>query len=199
MKVVVRHRSFKSNLGLIQWPLFAGALAMLGYCGFSLSESWLFQNREGQRLEALRENPSPELAATKIRQGLEGLVGRISIPRLDVSVIIAEGVDYKTLRHAAGHIPGTPLPGQSGNMGISAHRDTFFRPLRNIRRDDVITITTARAEFRYRVVSTMIVKPEDYSVLAASRGESLTLVTCYPFYFVGPAPSRFIVRAERIT
>jgi sortase A len=93
---------------------------------------------------------------------------------------------------------GTALPGQRGNVGIAAHRDTFFRPLRNIQRDDVIVLTTLRGEYRYRVVSTKVVSPYDVEVLNSDGTEILTLVTCYPFYFVGSAPERFIVRAERI-
>jgi sortase A len=114
-------------------------------------------------------------------------------------VIVVEGISAKILRRAAGHIPGTPLPGQRGNVGISAHRDTFFRPLRNIKQNDIIELTTLLGEYRYRVVSTRIVGPNDVAVLEGSGNEVLTLVTCYPFYFVGAAPDRFIVRAERIT
>jgi sortase A len=110
---------------------------------------------------------------------------------------VAEGVDKLTLRRAVGHIPGTGMPGEPGNVGLAAHRDTFFRPLQNIRRGDAITLTTLAGEYRYRVVSTKIVSPLDVGVLDPSGSEVLTLVTCYPFYFIGPAPSRFIVRAER--
>jgi sortase A len=90
------------------------------------------------------------------------------------------------------------MPGQAGNVGLAGHRDTFFRPLRDIQHDDVITVTTLLGEYRYRVLSAKIVPPEDVSVLDPGEGEILTLVTCYPFYFVGPAPDRFIVRAEKI-
>jgi sortase A len=127
------------------------------------------------------------------------LIGRIEIPRLGLSVIVVEGVDRLILRRSVGHIPGTALPGQPGNVGISGHRDTFFRPLRNIRQDDIITLTTLLGEYRYRVVSTKVVSPSDVAVLDPSENEILTLVTCYPFYFVGRAPGRFIVRAERVT
>ncbi|MCX6624691.1 MAG: class D sortase, partial [Acidobacteria bacterium] len=128
----------------------------------------------------------------------KGLLGRIEIPSVGLSVIVFEGVDRRTLRRAAGHIPGTALPGRPGNVGISGHRDTFFRPLRNIRRNDIITVTTPLGDYRYRVVSTSVVAPDDVAVLEPSGYEILTLVTCYPFYFVGPAPGRFVVRAERI-
>jgi sortase A len=127
-----------------------------------------------------------------------GLIGRMEIPRLGLSVVVIEGTSETTLRRAAGHIAGTALPGQPGNVGISGHRDTFFRPLRNIRRDDIITLTTLLGEYRYRVISTRIVPPTNVAVLDPDGTELLTLVTCYPFYFVGPAPSRFIVRAERV-
>jgi sortase A len=125
------------------------------------------------------------------------LIGRIEIPSLGLSVMVIEGVDGRTLRRAAGHIPGTALPGQPGNVGISAHRDTFFRPLRKIQKNDMITFTTVLGDYRYRVMSTKVVNSRDVEVLSPRGNEALTLVTCYPFYFVGPAPKRFIVRAER--
>jgi sortase A len=128
-----------------------------------------------------------------------GLVGRMEIPRLGMSMMVAEGTAEATLRRAGGHIRGTALPGRPGNVGIAGHRDTLFRPLRNVRQDDLITLTTLQGEYRYRVVSTQIVNPSDLSVLDPDGHEILTLVTCHPFYFVGPAPDRFIVRAKRVT
>lgn len=113
--------------------------------------------------------------------------------------MILEGTDDRTLRRAVGHIPGTPLPGQPGNVAIAGHRDTFFRALRNVRKDDEITLMTLEGSYRYRVDSISVVGPEDTQVLDNSGSDILTLVTCYPFYFVGPAPRRFIVRAQRIS
>ena len=130
--------------------------------------------------------------------GPDGLIGRIEIPRLGLSAVVVEGTDRTTLRRAVGHIVGTGLAGQPGNVGLAAHRDTFFRPLRNIQRNDIVTLTTLRGEYSYRVVSTKVVSPYDVAVLNPDGHEILTLVTCYPFYFVGPAPDRFIVRAERV-
>jgi len=129
---------------------------------------------------------------------LGAMIGSLAIPRLGLSTVVVEGEGDRELKVAAGHIPGTSLPGQRGNVGIAAHRDTFFRPLRRIRENDAITVTTLSGEFRYRVVSTAIVKPDNVRVLFPSKTETLTLVTCYPFNFVGPAPRRFIVRAERL-
>ena len=140
----------------------------------------------------------PVRSLARRRLAADGLIGRIEIQRLGLSAIVVEGTTSTTLRRAVGHIPGTALPGQPGNIGISGHRDTFFRPLRNILQNDIITLTTLLGEYRYRVVSTRIVGPNDVAVLDPSQDEILTLVTCYPFYFVGSAPDRFIVRAERV-
>ncbi len=125
------------------------------------------------------------------------LIGRLRIPRLNVVAMVREGADSATLSHAIGHIPGTALPGKTGNVALAGHRDTIFRALRNIKRSDSIDLETDKGTFRYIVASTQIVNPKDISVLAAGSGQSLTLVTCYPFYYVGSAPKRFIVRANQ--
>jgi len=129
----------------------------------------------------------------------EMLLGRLRIPRLHVAAMVREGADSGTLRRAIGHIPGTALPGRTGNVGLAGHRDTFFRALRNIEKDDTIDFETDTGTFRYAVQSTKIVSPRDVSVLNAAGGRTLTLVTCYPFYYVGSAPKRFIVRAVQVT
>jgi sortase A len=127
-----------------------------------------------------------------------GLVGRIRIERIGVNGTIREGADDETLRIAVGHIEGTPLPGAGSNVGLAAHRDTFFRPLEKIRKDDLVELTTAKGTFRYRVVATEIVLPTDVQVLDPTPKPSITLVTCYPFINVGPAPQRFIVHAVQV-
>lgn len=132
------------------------------------------------------------------RQLAEGsLFGRIAIPRLDVSTIVLEGVDISTLRRGAGHIPDTAQPGDHGNVGIAAHRDSFFRALKDIRKNDIVRLETLEGTFRYRVDWTRIVTPEETAVLDDTPDPELTLVTCYPFYYLGSAPKRFIVRAIR--
>jgi sortase A len=210
VKIIFKTGAIRSSLRLGQWTFGITAVLMLGYCGFVLADSWMFQERESRLLEHLlheRQAANAQVAVsdaslTRTRISLpamtDGLIGRIDIPRLGVSVIVIEGDGTKILRRAVGHIRGTALPGQPGNIGISGHRDTFFRPLRNIERNDIITLSTLRGEYRYRVVSTKIVGPRDVAVLDPSEVEVLTLVTCYPFYYVGSAPSRFIVRAERV-
>lgn len=209
MRVAVSKKSLKKLLRWSQRGLLACGVAMLGYCVFVVVDAHLFQERESRTLELLLDEehatgadllpaklPSPPTIPAA--SAMSGLIGRIEIARLGLSVMIVEGDDGKTLRRAAGHVPGTALPGQLGNVGITAHRDTFFRPLRHIQMDDVITLTTLQGEYRYRVVSTKVVSPRDVDVLDSTGGEVLTLVTCHPFYFVGAAPNRFIVRAERL-
>jgi sortase A len=196
MKVSVPGESLKRALQWFRRILFTAATLTLGYCGFVLLDAWMFQQRQTRNLERLPGSPSRQ-EPTAIP--VDGLIGRIEIPRVGLSAVVVEGTDQATLQRAAGHIQGTAVPGRPGNIGIAAHRDTFFRPLRNVRLDDIVTLTTLRAEYRYRVVSTRVVSPHEVSVLNPSKQEILTLVSCFPFYFVGPAPHRFIVRAERVS
>src|SRR5215469_11925976 len=116
------------------------------------------------------------------------IIGRLEIPRLHLSVLVREGAGPHILAVAAGHIEGTALPGLSGNMGIAAHRDTFFGPLREIRPDDVITVRTLSGIYTYVVKSTEVVTPTDVWVLQQTTDAELTLVTCYPFQYKGPSP-----------
>ena len=128
----------------------------------------------------------------------EPFEARLSIPRLRLATMVEEGVGEDILSRAAGHVPETATPGHSGNVAIAAHRDTLFRALKGIRNHDQIVLSTRTRDYRYEVVSTSIVSPDDVAVLAPVKGENtLTLITCYPFYFVGHAPKRFIVRARQ--
>ena len=128
------------------------------------------------------------------------LIGRVDIPRLKLSAAIAEGDDDKTLGKAVGHLPDTPLPWhRRGNVALAAHRDGLFRALEKIRIGDDVRIVTTRGEYRYHVTKTHIVDPEDVWVIAPTVAPTITLITCYPFSFVGNAPRRFIVQAELIT
>ena len=202
MTIRVEKAPLRRVLRVAQWVLGVGAVVMLGFGALLWTDGWYFQNAERHRFEAILQQRPTMVATTRppvAPVALGGLVGRIEIPRLGVSVMVSEGVDLRTLRRAAGHIPGTALPGQSGNVAISAHRDTFFRPLRNVRKDDVVTLATPVGDYEYRVVSTKITTPSDISVLESDGSEILTLVTCYPFYFVGSAPERFVVRAVRVS
>jgi sortase A len=204
-----------------QYFFFVVGVLALSYCATVLLDRWLFQAYQTWRFErALKDAQTPartiqqpassplpaQVEADRARAesfGIDGLagspLGRIEISSIGLAAMIMEGIDGRTLRHAVGHIPGTPLPGQQGNVAIAGHRDTFFRGLRNIRKDDEITLTTLNGTYRYRVDSTRVVAPEHTEVLDDSGEAILTLVTCYPFYFVGSAPKRFIVHAHRVS
>ena len=172
-------------------------LVLLGYAAFNVAARYVYQAYEVLVFDQALARPpaAPHSAAAPGRS----LVGKIDIPRLNISAIVKEGVDARTLDVAVGHIPHTALPGQTGNVGVAAHRDTLFRNLKDVKHNDKITLTTLDGDYVYRVVSTKIVQPSDVSVLDPSPGEkTLTLVTCYPFYFVGNAPKRFIVRAQQV-
>ena len=125
-------------------------------------------------------------------------IGRLTAPRLGISAVVAEGVSSRTLRRAVGHVPGTALPWEDGNVGLAAHRDTFFFHLKEVQVGDTLELVTPHGRFEYVVRSLDIVTPERGDVLERGGAPRLTLVTCYPFYFVGPAPSRFVVTAERV-
>ncbi len=143
------------------------------------------------------------------------LLGRVDIARLNLGAMVREGVDAKTLSVAVGHVPSSALPGQPGNFAIAAHRDTLFRALKDIRTDDLVTFQSPSGTYMYRVVATRIVKPSDVSVLRPDggglippeqissggevSGKLLTMITCYPFYYVGSAPKRFIVEAKLVS
>jgi len=191
----------------LRWVEFllaiSGALALC-YCLFTVTGAWIYQAWQGHLFKAalLREQPEPaQTVAPRRRLAADpgAIVGRIEIPSLGLSDMIVEGVAEPELRLGVGHIPGTPLPGEPGNVAIAGHRDTFFRPLRNILANDSIQLVTLDGTYQYRVVSTKVVDPSDVQVIKPTRRDTLTLVTCYPFYFVESAPKRFIVRAVRST
>lgn len=182
-------------------------LVCLGTVAYAYFDARLTEREESRRLdEAIAAHhkaaaetdsfASFETAPPTLEEG--ALVGRIEIPRVGVSSIVLEGVNARTLRRGVGHIPGTDFPFQKGNVGLAGHRDSFFRALKDIGKNDTITLTTPEGVFNYQVEWTRIVKPEDTAVLADEGQPALTLVTCYPFYYVGSAPKRFIVHAVRI-
>lgn len=146
-------------------------------------------------------SPVPEEQVRRDRPPIElgGLIGRVEVPRLQLSATVREGVEEKTLRRAVGHVPNTALPGEPGNFGIAAHRDTYFRGLRDVRKGDLIRVVTPERTFEYEVDSMKIVLPENVEVLDPTSEPVVTLVTCYPFNYVGSAPKRFIVRARQIS
>ncbi len=201
----------RSRLRWLERLLLLIGVLCLGAVTYAWLDSAVYQYWEGRALdEAADARSRPAASETdalgtfregdaRPRSTPEGsLIGRIEIPRIGVSSIVLEGVAKKTLRRAVGHIPETALPEDGGNVGLAAHRDSFFRGLKDVRQDDLITFKTLEGTYEYRVEWTRIVQPTDTEVLEDAGGPALTLVTCYPFYYVGTAPERFIVRARRL-
>jgi sortase A len=206
---------------ILRWSgylfFFIGTLA-LGYLGFVLLDAWVFQTYHAWRFQrtskdlgssagsSAHDQPPPLLlnlaASNRMRSesraaAARGSLGRIEVRRIGVAAVIVEGTEAQALQRAVGQIAGTALPGGQGNVAIESHRDTFFGAQRNVRKNDEITLTTLNGTYSYRVDSTQVVEPDDTELIDASPSPILTLVTCYPFYFLGPAPKKFIVRAHR--
>ena len=170
----------------------AGVLA-ISYFVFVSASAKLSQDHQAKRLQVL------EAASPQVPQRPGDPFGRISIPRIGVSAIVEEGVDDNTLRRAVGHFPGSHAPGDEGTVVLAGHRDTFFRGLARVRLNDLIVVETARGTYKYEVVHTAVVPPTDTHVLRSSPQSDLTLVTCFPFRYIGPAPQRFIVQSRRLS
>lgn len=201
----LRTRVRSARLVILERVLLAIAVVSLGYFGFVSVEARLYQAYENRELDAILATVSSgEVNSAAAVPGRPApapgsVIGRVEIPRLRVSAIVRAGSDARTLQLAVGHIPGTAYPGDPGNVGLAGHRDTFFRRLADIRPDDEIRVVTPEGTFVYRVERTDVVQPEDVWVLDPTETPVLTLVTCYPFTYVGSAPERFIVRAGLTT
>ena len=182
---------------LIQALLITIGVICLGIYGFITVQAWRQQAELQSELQKQLVLPPKTTVKVKPKLGEGDLVGRLEIPRLNVSVMVMEGTSDRTLRLGAGHIMGTSYPGTPGNSALAAHRDTFFRDIRNIKAQDMVRFTTPHGTIAYRVSSTNVVDPKDVEVLSPTTDETLTLVTCFPFYYIGPAPKRFIVHATR--
>lgn len=189
---------------LTQRLLLLGGLLALGFVAYWYVARTVYQAYQSWRFDRALESSEAQPAGAVVRphapgRAVDGVIGRISVPRLKITAVVKEGVSDGMLGLAVGHIRSTSLPGSPGNVGLAAHRDTLFRNLKDIRQDDEITLTTLQGKYVYRVVWFKVVSPAAISVLAPTPGEeTVTLVTCYPFYFVGHAPKRFVVRARRV-
>lgn len=176
----------------LEWMLLGLGLATLGVYGYETVEA---RRVRAEQTAAFERAARAQHVPTRVAAG--GLVGMLDVPRLQLSTPVIEGDDDGTLKRSVGHLPDTPMPWEAGNSAIAGHRDGLFRPLKDVKVGDEIRFRTTTDEFRYRVTKTTIVSPDDLSVLERQPQASLTLITCYPFYYVGSAPQRFIVHATR--
>jgi sortase A len=196
----------------LERALLATGIVCLSYYGYQVAEARYVQREASAALEATLASAYARANSGELRRDLavaasgreggpsapDAALALLEIPRLKVSNVVMSGDDPEVLDVAIGHLPDTPKPWELGNSALAAHRDGLFRPLRRIRLGDEIRVRTAHGDFTYRVRDTKIVAPDDLSVLAPTETPTLTLITCYPFNFVGSAPKRFIVHAERV-
>jgi sortase A len=175
-------------------------ISLIACYAYVWADGRIYESAQAQRFgsdPALERAPA-ECAGAPVETA-DSAIGRLEITRLGLSVIVQNRDDPRHLRRGAGLVPGSALPGSTGNLVIAAHRDTFFRSLRNIQKDDLIQLTTEDYDYVYRVQFTRVVSPEHTEVVASGAEPTLTLITCFPFYYVGPAPERFIVRARQVS
>jgi len=191
----------RRGLRRIEYVLLTAGLAILGYCGAELMNSHIQQARGARELE--RQFDQTQLDQTwrnppaTITDGTP--VGQLQIPTLHLSAVVFQGTSDGILAQGVGHLDASAFPGRAGNVVLAAHRDTFFRSLRHIRKGDLVQVTTPYGIRTYAVDSTEVVKPTETGVMASTATPTLTLITCYPFYYVGHAPKRFIVRASPVS
>jgi len=191
----------KRGQRFIRWTrlvlLMVGVLA-LSYVGLTLLDARIYQeNAELTLEEQIQAQETHETAPPKLTTKEGDILGRIEIPKIGLSVVVLEGTTSQTLQHGVGHIKGTALPGEPGNVGIAGHRDTYFRGLKDIRANDEIQIETIAGITRYEVDWIQITVPSDVAIVSSATDSALTLVTCYPFHYVGAAPERYVVHAHR--
>ena len=184
---------------LIQRILILLGVSLLVYAGGSVLYAGIYQKYQAVKFDRELAAPQPmdaakTLAMTELQDG--DVVGKLEIPDVGISVMVFQGDEENTLRLGAGHVPGTPLPGAEGNVAIAAHRDTFFRKLEGIRTGANIQFETLRRSYSYVVESTEIVEPTEMRVIESRDRSELTLITCFPFHYIGSAPQRFIVHAR---
>ena len=183
--------------------VMALGIAAVAYAGGALAygdvaqryASWKFVH-ERRAPAAVERTAAAVDSPPEVRDG--DRIGRLEIPRLGLSVMVFQGIEESALLAGAGHVPGTPPPGGDGNVVIAAHRDTYFRKLAGILPRDRIRVVTLRGTYEYVVDSSETVDPDATQVMESRDRDELTLITCYPFYFVGSAPKRFVVHASAV-
>ena len=201
--------------GVVLWierALLAFGVVCLGYVSYVKLEARHFQREQAAALDRLLSErgtpaagaaaiapPAPVAPVAPLAPVAPARVGIVEIPRLKVSSAVISGDGPETLDVAVGHLPDTPKPWDGGNSAFAAHRDGVFRPLKNIRVGDDVRVRSTHGDFLYRVRETKIVTPDDLSVLRPTAVDTLTLITCYPFNYIGHAPKRFVVHAERVS
>lgn len=178
-------------------------VVLLAYVGFEYTQMYWSQKRlenewaREQQRQAQQGRENSGAAAKPVAFNGDGLT-RLSIPSISFDAVVVEGTSNRALLLGPGHLEDTPVPGAAGNSVISGHRDTFFRHIHELAKGDQILVQRNGKTFHYEVTGKRIVQPTDVSVLQPSKDAQLTLITCYPTYYIGPAPERLVVTSRLI-
>lgn len=196
-KLDLRHwkqLNFRGRLPIIFMVL---GVLLLGYVSAEYYTMWREQKRLTQEWEQYNSKPAQTADAKTTPAQDDGLV-RVVIPKIDVDAIVVEGASHKQLKIGPGRIKTTAIPGENGNSVITAHRDTFFRHVYELTKGDQILIRRKGEILKFEVTGKKIVRPDDLSVLKQTPDPTLTLITCYPTYYIGPAPERLVVTSKLV-
>jgi sortase A len=182
-----------------QWPmlLLLIGVALLIYVGAQYGQMFWEQHQlesqwKSQQQRRAQQAANPGDTSAPVDDGLT----RLSIPKIDFDAVVVEGTTRKKLLLGPGHMEETPAPGTEGNSVITAHRDTFFRHIVELAKGDELVVQRNGKKYTYEVQSKRVVKPEDVSVIKPTKDSRITLITCYPTYYIGPAPERLVVMAK---
>ena len=176
------------------WPslLMVAGVALLIYVASQYATMFAAQRRLTQQWQ------QQNLQLPTQPAGLITTLTRLTIPSIKLDAVVVEGVNRRDLLMGPGHLPDTPEPGQTGNSVISAHRDTFFRHIHELKQGDYILVQRAGRQFRYQVTGKKVIQPDDLAVIQPTPDTQLTLLTCYPTYYIGPAPQRLVVFSKLV-
>jgi sortase A len=188
-------RNLRQRLSLIL--LLVGAV-LIGYVAWQYGSMYFEQRRLAQEWKLQQEQqPAPHAASTPV--SAHDTLTRLSVPKINLDSVVVEGTSYRALLLGPGHLVDTPAPGNNGNSVITGHRDTFFRHLDDLQMGDEVLVQRGGKTFHYRVTGKRVVAPTDLSVIAPTKDPELTLLTCYPIYFIGPAPKRLVVFSKLVS
>jgi|GEM_PF-306106 sortase A len=181
--------------GIIQRNHISLAMLIIGVAllGYVASEYWGMYHRQQQLAAQWEQQASATNVPGKVNISPDDLLTRVVIPKINLDAIVVEGASRRDLSEGPGHMKRTAQPGQSGNAVITAHRDTFFRHIYELGKGDEVLVRRAGQVYKYEVTGKKIVMPEDVSVIEPTSDATLTLITCYPTYYIGPAPKRLVV------
>ena len=183
------------NRKVLSWTFIAIGIVLLGYVG---GQYWQMY-RSQKNLEAEWQRQSAAVSVPGHADiSADQMLTRLVIPKIDMDAIVVEGASRRDLSEGPGHMKQTAQPGETGNAVITAHRDTFFRHIYELNKGDQIQVRRSGRTFTYAVTGKRIVTPEDVSVIKPTNDPQLTLITCYPTYYIGPAPERLVVFSKLV-